>query len=668
MKKVMKFLKRFQRREYKVQKDRTRGISLKTRIIIFFILFSFIPSAIIGNVVYFVSKGEIESKVSEMNEEIVHQVTKNVNNSISELESLILLPISNSDLLNSIKLNSDLSDYEQVQNDRKISEYLQAIQFSNSNVKSLLFLDNEDKFYNKTIEDTFDIDTFYNTGIAEKVENHQGKALWIPELDEEKKVIYLFKKVKGHGTLILAADPAIFQGVFDSTSDSSEREIAIINEENRIVASNNEAIIGADITSNQKNNNNEYLTSDMESSNGWKVSVSTSKSYLLNEINDVIYLVFLIIIGFVLLSVIAGVLLASSMTKPITRIVDLMKQAETGDLTNRAEYVKRNEIGQLGRSFNTMLDNIKAVLNENKRISTYAVDSSHQLKQIATEASEASIQIGAAIEEVAKGATVQVDFAEKTSQEMQMLSDEINDVATNMTKVSDVTSATRQVSGRSIEAIKELTAKNEKMAVNIHQVDQTITALNKEIMQIRNIIEIIKSISDETNLLSLNASIEAARAGEAGRGFSVVAQEIRKLADQSKTSSNKIEKVIEGILLQTEKTVDLVRKSIQLFEEQTESVTDTQQSFESILHGTNSIINEIEFIEESIGKIHKNKETVESSITKMIEIAEISSSTTQEVNATTEEQLASAEELDHFALSLSDTISELQTMINKFKI
>jgi methyl-accepting chemotaxis protein len=116
----------------------------------------------------------------------------------------------------------------------------------------------------------------------------------------------------------------------------------------------------------------------------------------------------------------------------------------------------------------------------------------------------------------------------------------------------------------------------------------------------------------------------------AGRGFAVVAEEIRKLADQTKSSSMRIETVIASILSQTKKSVELVKTTIMLFKEQTNSIHHTQDACENNLEGTNAIISDIDYVEASIGKINTNKEKVETAINEMVEVAEISSSTTEE--------------------------------------
>lgn len=675
MKRITERLKRRTSKEETLQRKSKSGLklpkymnnmTLKSKIIMLLLLFTLIPSVIIGNVVYFVSKNTIEDKVSSMNEDISVQVTKNVNNALREVENLTLVPFSNLELMEKFETEEGLSDYEKFNLHREATVFFLSITSTNQYAKAMFFINNEDAIFGEeSYAKEFKIENVKST-LSSEIEGLSRGVLWKSGIDNNYDHVYLFRKYDRKGTLILTADGKIFEKVFEGNKDTSAREITIFNDSGVIIASNNETLIGTKFEDHKNTQDN--LVSVKDTENGWKVAVSTSKSFLMKEIQQVIYYVYIIILAFVLLSVFASIFLARSMIKPIHKIVAIMKKAEKGDLTHRSDYLYKNEVGQLGNSFNTMIDNITVMIEENKKVSTYAVNRANDLKRIAAESSAASDQIASAIDEVAKGAVSQVDYSERTNSEMKELSSEINEVAANMVKVSSITETTKKLSSQSIETIKELTKKNQEMGTNISHVDATMDQLNAEIAQIKDIVKMIKNVSEETNLLSLNASIEAARAGAAGRGFAVVADEIRKLADQTKSSSMRIETVIASILNQTKKSVELVKTTIELFNNQSTSIDDTQQAFENILEGTDSIIHEIDFIEASISKINSNKEKVEKAINEMVEVAEDSSATTQEVTATTEEQAAAAEELGDLASALSNTIHELENTINKFKV
>ncbi|UHA60208.1 methyl-accepting chemotaxis protein [Metabacillus litoralis] len=315
----------------------------------------------------------------------------------------------------------------------------------------------------------------------------------------------------------------------------------------------------------------------------------------------------MLIVGLlIILSTAIGILITISVTKPINKIVQLMRRAEKGDLVVEAE-VDNTEIGKLGNSFNQMILNMKEIIRENKVISTYAVESAEHLKRISNESILTSEHIAIAIEEVSTGATDQFSMVEKANKDIHDLSSEILDVANNVKNVSSSTGQMNTLSMESIHNMEELVLKNKEMGSNFNLLNNTIKKLNNDMKEIKGIIAIISKISEQTNLLSLNASIEAARAGEAGRGFAVVADEVRNLSSDTKESTLKIDNYLRKISNQTTKCVDIVELSNQIFSDQTEKINNTKDSFNKIIKGTNTISDEIEFVKDSIFTINNKK-------------------------------------------------------------
>lgn len=647
------------------------SVSLKTKLILSFVFCSILPSVVIASFVFSVSKNAIEVKVSDLTEEVSVHLTHNINNIIEETEKIMFIPFSNPNLLNDFS-NSDLSDAELFQKKQAAADYFSSIIFANSNINNFFLVKEDGNIFGRNTT-SFQYDDFVNLGWKEKLSELNGEPLWVSGFNNNLDEIYLFQTVKNNfnreiGMMVLTINRDLFNTVF-KLSENSGQGIFIIDNKNRVVASNLNEHLGSQYAFGEDHlEDNDQLVLRNESSNGWEVIITTERSLLMKEINNVIKYVYMIVIIFVILSILSGIIITLTITKPINNIVSLMKKAEQGNLNVSSTYVQKNEIGQLGLSFNKMLENIKGIIEESKRVSTYAVGSAQDLKRISSETMHTSQQIAAAVEEVAKGAAEQVDFADRTNKEMQELSYQIGEVENVMVNVISATNKTKQLGSQSITNIKELTDKNKEMGNNIALVDVTITKLDKEITEITDIIKLIDNISEQTNLLSLNASIEAARAGEAGKGFAVVAQEVRKLSDQSKISTKKITKVIEKILLQTEHLVKLVEESMILFDEQTKSLNKTKGSFEDIISDTSTVISGISVMENSIKRINDVKEQVENSISEMVVVAEISSSTTEEVTATTEEQASAANELGRFSESLGETILELEKKINVFKI
>ncbi|WP_416149266.1 methyl-accepting chemotaxis protein [Salipaludibacillus sp. HK11] len=646
------------------RKNRSGKMSLKYKLMLSFILLSVIPSVIIASIVYSVSKSTLEDKVSEMSEDIGYQMTENVNRTIEQMEDLALRPVNDQNFYRQLTQDFDQIDGgDEFQEKREIQEYFSAILVGESDLEELFFVNDEGELLGRTT--SLGIDELISSDPDEQFAN--GSTVWLATGEEDTVDDLIVLRSVMDGVVVLRIDGSLFDDVFITEGEEeTERELYIIDDQNRIVSSSFPDEVGKEYSVNEENE--DAVMSTHSILNGWQVVVSTPRSVLMQEMNDVIQYVTIIVIIFAVIASIIGVIVTLSVTKPVDRIVNLMKRAEQGDLTVRTDEVGKNEIGQLGNSFNNMLANIKEIILENKKMSTYAVKSAEKLRTISIQSSQTADQIASSIEEVANGAMEQVDYSEKTNQEMQGLSKEVLGVGENVNEVSQAATNTKKSSENSMDYMEELTKKNHSVGNNISEIKTSIEKLNVEVNGIQGVVSMINDISDQTNLLALNASIEAARAGESGKGFAVVADEVRKLAEQSKQSTKKIEDIIKNILGQTSNSVNLVQTSVALFAEQTKSVDGTKQSFDQIIKDTEDIFKATQSMETSIQTMDVTRGRVEKAISDMVGITEVTSAATEEVTATTEEQFAAAEELGSLSESLATTMKDLEKVVNRFKV
>jgi methyl-accepting chemotaxis protein len=361
-------------------------------------------------------------------------------------------------------------------------------------------------------------------------------------------------------------------------------------------------------------------------------------------------------------------MISLSISNPIHSIVGLMKKAEQGDLTVVSELDGQTEMGRLSKSFNIMIGNIRQLITDTRQVVQTVINDTEVIKEVAAQTALAAEQVSTAVEEIAKGTNEQAKEAESSTLVISQLADKINKVTDNIRVVMDVTNNTKAVGSAAVDTV---TALNQKTRESVHMsntIKSNINRLSGRAKEIIKIVKVIENISEQTNLLSLNAAIEAARAGEAGRGFAVVADQVRKLAEQSKDATRMISEIIVNIQKETQITVDAVNKADEIFKEQEASVIQTDNAFKDIAKAMESIIEQIENINIAIGDINEYKDKATLAISSIASVAQQAAASTEEVMATSEEQTSSSEQLAELAKQLAQVVEQLGQSMDKFKI
>lgn len=371
---------------------------------------------------------------------------------------------------------------------------------------------------------------------------------------------------------------------------------------------------------------------------------------------------------FAILSVLIGFVFSYKMSTDMKLIMETMGKAEKGNFTVMLKLKRKDEIGKLAYSFNSMLLQIKNLIQQSKEAAVNVGASSENMTSVTRESARVSSEIARTIEEVANGTTNQVCDIERSVESLSRLSEEMHSVVEN---TSTLRVASHEVIGFTSDgtvAVENL----RKKAAETNEVTTSavaeISQLNENIKSINKITNMLKNIADQTNLLSLNAAIEAARAGDAGKGFAVVADEVRKLAEQSNTFTKEIQSMVMKILKQTENSTNLVLKAEDTINEQTEMVGKTALVFSNINHSTVTLANSIEKITEMIVDMDGHKERVMAAMENISAASEQTAASTEEVAASTQQQLSSIEELDMTADKLNVLAKSLIASMERFTI
>ena len=257
--------------------------------------------------------------------------------------------------------------------------------------------------------------------------------------------------------------------------------------------------------------------------------------------------------------------------------------------------------------------------------------------------------------------------------QLSALIETINDISNHLIILveKDVDENTKSVNNKAQSSNVQLSALIEAINTISNSFDNAsvkIQGLGIKISEIDKITDVIKSIAEQTNLLSLNASIEAARAGEAGRGFAVVANEIKKLAEQSKSSSNDINRLIQDISKETSTVVSTTNGVNEDLKQQIIVIENSVHDFKEIIEAINAVLPQIEEINNTVEEINHKKDQIVETIHSTASIAEENSASSEEIAASTQEVTVSAESLANTAQLLEDNSNNLIKQVNNFKL
>ncbi len=370
----------------------------------------------------------------------------------------------------------------------------------------------------------------------------------------------------------------------------------------------------------------------------------------------------------VILAVLVGGYLSNRMSNSVKSIMENLQKTSEGDFTITVPVTGKDEFGRLATSTNSMIGNVKGLIEKTKNVSGKVDDSTEVVAKSARQLLAETKEITMAIEEIEHGVVQQAEDSEDCLRQMDDLSDKINEVQLSSERIGQITEETTESVKSGLVSIEEL-KENAGSTVEItHSVIEEILQLKDSSKQIDKIIGVINEIAEQTNLLSLNASIEAARAGEAGRGFSVVASEIGKLAEQSVKSANEIRKIINEINNKTNNTVTIAKRAEDVVEVQGKSLENASQVFNDIHSQFAELAQNLENITGQIEKIADAKTQTIDAIQSISAVSQETAASSEEVTETANRQLKAVEELNRASEDLEVNAKDLSDAIDLFRV
>ncbi len=496
------------------------------------------------------------------------------------------------------------------------------------------------------------------------------------------------------GTVAMAIElNNVSQKIIDSNSSKSDFKTLILNSEGLVISSidqkqvlslnfQDKAVGLQDFYNTIKSNKsgignftldgNKYIGAYSNSDKyGMYILSYKPVSVHMEMINNIKLILFGVILISVILAAIIIYLLSRKITKPILGAANQAERLANGDLTvyiPEASLKRTDELGMLANSFSAMINNFKTIITQINETADKVAASSQELYASGEQVGTAAEDVGNTILGISTGAEEQSANIDSALSNLRNLINQINEVNTSthtMQKttvhmIDDIARGSKTAS-ESIDSINNLKAEAEGVSKVIFNLGNTSN-------QIGQIIELITGIAEQTNLLALNAAIEAARAGEAGRGFSVVADEIRKLAEESADASGRIGRLIVEVKSGVDTAVTKMDSSIKSVNSSVKAIQENGDTFSVIYGQAEQLKDIVANVTQSVKIMTGSSRDFEDTMQQINETSHEFAANAEGVSAASEEQIALTEEIVSSSKAMAEMSEELSGLIKNFKL
>jgi len=682
--------------------------SLGMKIFIVFIVSLIACVATVGILSYSIAKSKLEDNIIVASKETIRQVSRNIDTTLKNIDDLTF------QFMFDEKITSNISTYiaaedmiAQIEANRTINDLLSTYIFSNNTIRNIALIPAKaatDPIVNGAITSNManrsSTTEYQAMPWFQQVVEKNGSVVWIsPQADGIveggiNNTVALGRIVTNttKGNEYVLVIEFLTQDLFSAATDVSIIEnsyLEIIDSTNKYVLSNQPEQVGLDanfdlaneiaestlvngsFTTKHKENNDDFIIvySQIERNQSWYLSGALPNDEIQKEARTIFSFTLLMVIVAFALAIVIGFIMLRMVSRPLTQISTVMTRGAKGDLTVRAPIMNRSdEIGVLAKTFDDMMIQIEALAREATQSASHVLTTATELTQASNKTATAGKEISIATDEIAAGASSLAVEAEKGSDLTNSITEQM--VQVNHSREQMITSASQvdEASEQGLTYMNGLIERTGETEQMVKEMVNKVNALSDSTKSIVKILDVLNNITKQTNILSLNATIEAARAGQAGKGFMVVADEIRQLAEQSRQSIDVVGQITETISNEIVDTVQVLQQAQPIFQEQIVSVKEANQIFISVRSQMDLLKENINEVSVAFDNLSTSQETLSQSMNNVSAVAQQSSATSEEVASLSSEQLVISEQLVNLSSQLEAVSSNLKTQLSKFKI
>lgn len=664
-----------------MKKKRRKMNSIRTKMILGIMLICIIPLIIVGLGSYAISQSILDKKLTLTSTQSLTEINDGLNEYINTLTDVVSITAGNSHFVN-VEAGNNIS---------YIQDILDTIITNKKDILGSYFgTASKQLILSKNQEMPDGLDPTTRGWYKQAVESKGKIVITAPYEDASTKsnVITIARTVEKNGKVIgvMAIDCSlatltermnqkkigntgyVFMATIDGTIlTHPQSELINTKEATKVSFWNRAQAEDSGFVKYQYSGVDKFGVFQTNSITGWKLIATLDESELTNDTKVILMNTVSIILIMLVISSISAIVLSNGITKNIYNLKEVFAKASEGDLTVSIVAKTKDEFADLADSFNKMIHNISELIERVTTSSDTIMETSSNLADMSSEVTLAMGEVARAIEEVSRGAVNQAQDTQTSVIETENLAEKLDVISGNSIDMNDISKNTKELSAKGLNMVDTLIQKSNETKASTDEVNTMVGDMYESTKQISAISDTLTNITTQTNLLSLNASIESARAGEAGRGFSVVAGEIRKLAEQSNAFTEEIKVIIDNIQMKSETAAKAIQSTKIIVDEQDIAVGETKEIFSEILTAIEAMIVKVDEIAGSITVTNTNKTSLVSAIENISAVSQQTASSSEEVTASTEEVTATMEEFNRYSNELKKLANHLEDQLRKFK-
>ncbi len=664
-------------------------ISLKIKLMITFFILISLPMGLLGYISYRMSSTSIQTAVQQQLKEQTYNTSNLVNKTIDSTKHSLEVASLNGDIIKAVE-NSNTSNLDTA------SEYIKEVQEKNKDFMEVLIITDA---YGKVILNTQskenDIDLSDRDYMKQVLSS--GKEVVSEVLTSRftgNPAIFIAYPLKENGKLIGTLVGSI---KFDSISSYASQIKVGKSGYAYMIDKNGLIVYHPDSSKILKENANDNAGEDLKvliqemkegkSSEGfytygniykyvvfqpvgnWVIAVTAQyDEYMSAALSIRNYTIIISLISIIIAMICAYTYSTIGIINPIKKLERLMRSAGEGDLTVKIDIQSKDEIEELGKSFNEMIKHQDQIVRNVTNAAEQLNAASEEMAASSEEISAATEEISATVNQVAQDAEKQNESIVDVSKVLVQLSSLVQLAQSRAKATSSNAANTMSAADLGREKVEETVKAMDIISKGSEETSQALESLSGLSNKVDGIINIINSIAEQTNLLALNAAIEAARAGEHGKGFSVVADEVRKLSEESNDRAREIAVLVSEMVKQTQNAVIAMERSKSEVNNGVKIVSETDKAFVDIINAIENIVKHVTEILDITGDEVASSDKVIGLINDIATVTESNASNSENVSSAAEEQASAINNLTATAQETSAMAEELTKLVERFKI